>query len=167
MFRILRTGPSNEGDPVFFVCKLPSGLQIRNDKCVFTTPNGTTLHTDLKKGLGVYNEDKKLISGFNAMSPGINKNSCGLMIESISYEHFGNWNCIFNQDLDDIPEHRGDFTLLTKDEPYPEEHLLPRHIVPKHYDLQLTDGGNFTFHGFVKMTFRVVGYNSTDEVNNF
>lgn len=167
MFRIVRTGPSNEGDPVFFFCKLPTRSQIRNNKCVFTTPNGTTLHTDLKKGSGVYDEGDKLVSGLSAMSTGTNKNICGLMFKSISYEYFGNWNCIFNEDLDYIPEHRGDFTLLTKEEPDVEDRLLPRHVVPEHYDLQLVDAGNFTIAGSVKMTFRVVADNSTDEVKDF
>ena len=169
MFQIIRTGPSDRGDPVFFFCQLPSGSQIQNEKCFFKTRNGTTLYTNPKEGSGVYNEDDrehKPISGLKAMSPGTNKNICGLTIEKISDEYFGNWTCIINQGLSNIPEHRGNFILLTNEDPYPEE-SLPRHVIPEHYDLHLTpflDGGNFTAGGVVKMSFRVVPDDKTNEV---
>jgi hypothetical protein len=45
LFRIERTGPSNEGDNVAFSCRLPAGQTLETD-CIFITPNSKNLFTN-------------------------------------------------------------------------------------------------------------------------
>jgi hypothetical protein len=70
----------------------------------------------------LYLEDDKREAITDVKTSGLGNNTCGLTIASITEEHFGNWKCIFPQDLGPEhqnsrkPEHQGDFTILRKEE---------------------------------------------------
>jgi hypothetical protein len=171
LFLIERTGPSDIGDQVEFWCRLPAGNQIEEDRCLFNSPNGTTLFTKPGKGNQVYEDGKPNvpIAGLEAMSPGTDNNICGMTIKTMTEKYFGQWNCIFNPGFDDHQEYRGDFTLLTKEEMFVKDVRLPNHVVPVHYDLHLTpfiEEGNFTTSGTVILNFTVVPDNESNQVTS-
>ena len=170
MFLIERTGPSNIGDEVEFWCRLPAGHQIQNDQCLFKAKDGAvTFFTKPSEGTKVYNLDSPdtPITGLEAKDIGDGKNICGMNITQMTEEYFGKWNCIFNQEVSGFKEHRGDFTLLTKEEMFVKDVRLPKHVVPQHYDVHLTpfiEEGNFTTSGSVTLTFTVVKDSAITEV---
>jgi hypothetical protein len=130
MFRIVRTGPSEIGSDVSFSCQLASGQKILENNCLFYSPNGITLYTN---DTGVYDEDHPEmgpIAGMEALPSTATSDICGITIRNIQEEYFGQWNCQINRDLDNVPEHRGDFTILTMEELFVRDVRLPSHVVP-------------------------------------
>jgi len=129
-FRIVRTGPSEIGANVSFSCQLPSGQEILGNNCFFYAPNGQSLYAN---NTGVYDADHPELGPISDMLalPSTGENDiCGIQIMNIKEEYFGKWNCLINRGLDTVPEHRGDFTILTKEEFFVRDVRLPRHVVP-------------------------------------
>lgn len=52
------------------------------------------------------------------MASGPGRDICGLVIEEMPEDFFGDWKCFFNREL--RSEHQGHFRILTKDEPFVE-----------------------------------------------
>lgn len=139
-----------------FSCRLPAGQTITENNCIFYSPDGGILFVNKT---GVYNDEHPSNGTIPGLEPHlVDSDSCGIKIPKIEEKYFGKWKCILNQGNEKIPEHGGDFTILTKEELFVRDVRLPRHVIPSQYDLHLTpfiEEQNFTTSGYLELKFKV------------
>ncbi len=61
------------------------------------------------------------------MASGPGRDICGMVIEEMPEDFFGEWKCFFNRDL--RAEHQGHFRILTKEEPFVEVNIFLLHYL--------------------------------------